>query len=66
MSYRTYDNPLACRRPFNRVEHSVVPHPRRPSPGQPTDQRLSDDLGLDGKVGQGMQHCVAERKRQVS
>jgi hypothetical protein len=61
VSYRTNDNPLACGRPFKRIEHSVVSNSRRPSPGEPPDEWLADDVGLDGKVSQGVQHCVTER-----
>jgi hypothetical protein len=60
MPYRTNDYPPASGRPFNRVEHSVVSHPRRPSPGKPSDEWFSDGVGFDCKVGQGFQHGIAE------
>jgi hypothetical protein len=65
MSYRTNDNPLACGRPFNGVEDPVVSYASCPSPGEPSHEWLSDDVGLDSKVGQGLQYGVTERMGQM-
>ena len=65
MSYRTNDNSLARRRAFNRVEHPVVSYSRRPDPGEPSNKTPSDNVRLDGKVSQRMQHRVTERKGQA-
>jgi hypothetical protein len=65
MSYRTNDYPLACGRPFNRVEHPVISHARCPSPGEPAHEWLSDDVGLDSKVSQGLQYGVTQRMGQA-
>jgi hypothetical protein len=65
MSYRTNDNPLACRRSFNRVEHPIVSDTGCPSPSEPSHEWLSDEVGLDSKVGQGLQHGIAERMGQA-
>jgi hypothetical protein len=65
MSYRTNDNPLACRRPFDRVEHPVVSHASGPSPSEPSHEWLSNDVGLDSKVGKRLQYGVTERMGQA-
>jgi hypothetical protein len=65
MSYRTNDHPLASRRPFNRVEHPVVSHASCPGPSEPSHEWLSHDVGLDTKVGQGLQHGVTEGMGQA-
>jgi hypothetical protein len=65
MSYRTNDNPLACRRLFDRVEHPVVSHASCPSPSEPSHEWLSNDVGLDTKVGKRLQYGVTERMGQA-
>lgn len=65
MSYRTNDNALARRPPFNGVEHPVVSHASCPCSGEPSDEWLSNDVGTDGKVAQGLQHGVTERMGQA-
>ena len=64
MSYRTNDNPLACSRPFNRVERPIVSHVSCPSPAEPSHEWLSDEVRLDSEVGQGLQYCVTQRMGQ--
>jgi len=60
MSYRTNDYPLACRQPFNRIEDPVVPHAGCPSPGEPAHELLSNGIGFDSEVLQGLEHGVTE------